>query len=89
MLKLYNLFQMLQPTVKTPHYLIHLEGSPPVSLSCFFCRRSSYATSNYDSEVVIIEVTSQVLQYLIIATAQVVFQSAIAQIQNEELCLSA
>lgn len=26
MLRLYNSFQMLQPTVKTPHYLIHLEG---------------------------------------------------------------
>lgn len=31
LLRLCNSFQMLQQTVKTLHYLIHLEGSPPVS----------------------------------------------------------
>lgn len=37
-LRLYNSFQMLQPTVRTPHYPVR-EASPPVS--CFLKRLSS------------------------------------------------
>lgn len=76
MLRLYNSFQMLQPTIEALQYLIHLEGSLP---DLHFLQALQLCP-DYDCKVVIIHVTSQAIQYFMIAT--------FVQIQNEELCLS-